>query len=61
MTDLADTASVAHPLDRLTEAESAAAVTAVRADGRFSTRMRFVATPAGGEARIDLVIQPESP
>ena len=41
MTELVETAPAAHPLDRLTEAESAAAVAVVRADGRFSARMRF--------------------
>jgi primary-amine oxidase len=41
MTEMLVNLTTAHPLDRLTEEESAAAVALVRADKRFRARMRF--------------------
>lgn len=62
MTDVAVKITATHPLDRLTEEESAAGVALIKADQRFGPRMRFGSVNLHSPAKADvLAFEPGNP
>lgn len=62
MTDLAELVTATHPLDRLTEEESLAAVALIKADERFGARMRFGSVNLHPPAKADVLgFEPGNP
>jgi len=62
VTDVAVKTTATHPLDRLTEEESAAGVALIKADERFGARMRFGSVNLHPPAKADvLAFEPGNP